>query len=258
MKGLIEKVAFILNGFNLMIEKIINNYHLFIFKDKSELSKNVSDYISESIRTTLHAKDRFQFCVCGGSTPESIYTSLSKKELHWEKVDIFLGDERCVNPSSDLSNTSMLHRSLLKNFGSKADFYNIFNDQKINVDNSIQLLLEELKKKCKGSPPIFDFSLLGLGNDGHTASLFPNKNNITDQFVITSFGNGLKRISLTPKVLSASIKIAFVVSGSSKQIALKRLISNSESSDRTPAKLINSKSKILIFTDLEASKDLDL
>ena len=75
---------------------------------------------------------------------------------------------------------------------------------------------------------------------------------------MTTFGNGLKRISFTPKVLSASRKIAFVVSGSSKKIALKRLFSNSESSDRTPAKLIKSKSKILVFSDLEASKDLDL
>ena len=240
------------------MEKIINNYHLIIFKDKSELSKKVSEYISERIKINLNAKDRFQFCVCGGSTPKNIYNYLSEKELNWEKVDVFLGDERCVNPKSEDSNTLMINNSLLSNFGSKAYFYKIFSDKKINEDISKQLLLEELKKKCEGNPPIFDFTLLGLGNDGHTASLFPNKNNNTDEFVITSFGNGLKRISFTPKVLSASRKIAFVVSGSSKKIALKRLFSNSESSDRTPAKLIKSKSKILIFSDLEASKDLDL
>jgi len=241
-----------------MIEKIIDNYHLIIFKDKSELSIKVSNYISERIKIILNAKDRFQLCLCGGSTPKNVYDFLSEKKLNWEKVDVFLGDERCVNPTSDESNTLMINKSLLKNFASRADFYNIFSDEKINEDISIQFLLEELKKKCEGNPPIFDFTLLGLGNDGHTASLFPNKNNKTDEFVMTSFGNGLKRISFTPKVLSASRKIAFVVSGASKQIALKRLISNSESSDRTPAKLIKSKSKILVFTDLEASKDLDL
>ena len=240
------------------MEKIINNYHLIIFKDKSELSKKVSEYISERIKINLNAKDRFQFCVCGGSTPKNIYNFLSEKELNWEKVDVFLGDERCVNPKSEDSNTLMINNSLLNNFGSKAYFYKIFSDKKINEDISKQLLLEELKKKCEGDPPIFDFTLLGLGNDGHTASLFPHKNNNTNEFVITSFGNGLKRFSFTPKVLSASRKIAFVVSGSSKQIALKRLFSNSESSDRTPAKLIKSNSKILVFSDLEASKDLDL
>jgi len=241
-----------------MIEKIIDNYHLIIFKDKSELSLNVSNYISERIKIILNAKDRFQLCLCGGSTPKKVYDFLSEKELNWENVDIFLGDERCVNSTSDESNTLMINNSLLKNFGSKADFYNIFRDKEINEDISKQLLIEELKKRCEGNPPIFDFTLLGLGNDGHTASLFPNKNNNTDEFVIISFGNGLKRISFTPKVLSASRKIAFVVSGSSKQIALKRLFSNSESSDRTPAKLIKSNSKILVFSDLEASKDLDL
>ena len=241
-----------------MIEKIIDNYHLIIFNDQRELSIKVSDYISERIKIILNAKDRFQFCVCGGSTPKNVYNLLSEKELDWEKVDVFLGDERCVNPNSDESNTLMINNSLLNNFGSKANFYNIFNNENINEDISIQSLKEELNKKCEGDPPIFDFTLLGLGNDGHTASLFPYKNNITDEFVMPSFGNGLKRISFTPKVLSASRKIAFVVSGSSKQIALKRLISNSESSDRTPAKLIKSKSKIIVFADLEASKDLDL
>ena len=241
-----------------MIEKKIDNYHLIIFNDKRELSIKVSDYISERIKITLNAKDRFQLCLCGGSTPKNVYNFLSEKELNWEKVDVFLGDERCVSPHSDESNTLMINNSLLNNFGSKADFYSIFSNEKINDDISIQLLEEELKKKCEGNPPIFDFTLLGLGNDGHTASLFPNKNNNTDEFVIASFGNGLKRLSFTPKVLSASRKIAFIVSGSSKQIALKRLINNAESSNRTPAKLIKSKSKILVFTDLEASKDLDL
>ena len=241
-----------------MIEKLIDNYHLFIFKDKSELSIKVSDYISERIKINLNAKDRFQFCVCGGSTPKNVYSYLSQKELNWEKVDVFLGDERCVNPKSEESNTLMINNSLLNNFGSKADFYNIFSDEKINEDISKKLLLDELKKKCDGYPPIFDFTLLGLGNDGHTASLFPYKDNNTDEFVMTTFGNGLKRISFTPKVLSASRKIAFVVSGASKKIALKRLFTYSESPDRTPAKLIKSKSKILVFSDLDASKDLDL
>ena len=242
----------------LMIEKKIDNYHLIIVKDKSELSIKVADYISERIKIILNAKDRFQLCLCGGSTPKNVYDFLSEKELNWEKVDVFLGDERCVKPTSDESNTLMINNSLLNNFGSKADFYNIFSDKKINEDISKKLLLDELKKKCDGYPPIFDFTLLGLGNDGHTASLFPYKDNNTDEFVMTTFGNGLKRISFTPKVLSASRKIAFVVSGTSKQIALKRLFSNSESSDRTPAKLIKSKSEILVFSDLEASKDLDL
>ena len=242
----------------LMIEKIIDNYHLIICQDKSELSIKVADYISERIKIILNAKERFQLCLCGGSTPKNVYDFLSQRELNWEKVDVFLGDERCVNATSDESNTLMINNSLLNNFGSKADFYNIFSDEEINEDISKELLIAELKKKCEGNPPTFDFTLLGLGNDGHTASLFPNKNNKTEEFVITSFGNGLKRISFTPKVLSASRKIAFVVSGTSKQIALKRLFSNSESSDRTPAKLIKSKSEILVFSDLEASKDLDL
>ena len=242
-----------------MIEKTINNYSLFIFKDKIELSLHVSHFIEKQINQSLKIKKRFQFCVCGGSTPKSVYDLLSKKELSWEKVDLFLGDERCVSPKSDNSNSLMLRKSLLKDFGSKASFYEIFNEGKINENIVKENFITHLKAKCAGNPPVFDLTLLGLGDDGHTASLFPYKtNNNSKDLVIYSDGKGLKRISLTPKILSLSNKVAFLVCGSSKQIALERLIDSKESFERTPAKLINPNSQILVFTDLEATKYLSI
>ena len=82
-----------------MIEKKIDNYHLIIFNDKRELSIKVSDYISERIKITLNAKDRFQLCLCGGSTPKNVYDFLSEKELNWDKVDVFLGCLLYTSPS---------------------------------------------------------------------------------------------------------------------------------------------------------------
>jgi len=239
-----------------MIKKEINSYSIFVFDNKIELTSYLTEYISNKIKNSLKVNDRFKFCVCGGSTPKVIYEKLSNVDLSWQDVDIFLGDERCVNPLSDESNTNMLRNSLLKNYASKAFFCEVFQNNKFNDELAKQLYLKTLKEKCDGNPPIFDLTLLGLGDDGHTASLFPYKHINNNDFIITSFGKGLKRISLTPRVISASSEIAFLVTGASKNLALKRLINKSESTERTPARLIKCDSKILVFCDSEASNEL--
>ena len=108
------------------IEKSKNGYSLSIYKDKSELSLAVFKYIENQIIQTLKNKDRFKFCVSGGSTPKSVYQLLSKSDIAWEKVDIFLGDERCVDPDSELSNSLMLKNSLLTNYGSSLFLRNFY------------------------------------------------------------------------------------------------------------------------------------
>ena len=239
-----------------MIEKNIDKYTFIIFENKIKLTSYLSEYISNKIKTSLKFKDRFKFCLCGGSTPKAVYEKLSNVDLSWRDVDIFLGDERCVDPLSEESNTNMLKNSLLKNYASKSFFCELFKNKDLNDDLAKQLFLKTLREKFDGNPPIFDLTLLGLGDDGHTASLFPYNDFNNDDMVITSFGKGLKRISLTPRIISTSLEIAFLVTGSSKNLALKRLIDKNESSRRTPAKLINSNSKILIFCDSDASDEL--
>ena len=241
-----------------MIEKNIDKYRIFIFENKFKLTSYLTEYISNKIKTSSNAKDRFKFCVCGGSTPRVIYEKLSNSDLPWQDVDIFLGDERCVDPLTENSNTNMLKNSLLRNYASKAFFYEIFKNKDLNDELAKQLYLKILKEKFASYPPIFDLTILGLGNDGHTASLFPYENFNNDDLIITSFGKGLKRISFTPKIISSSSEIVFLVTGESKNLALKRLIDKNESPKRTPAKLINSNSKILIFCDSEASNDLPI
>ena len=241
-----------------MIEKKIYNYNFFIFENKIKLSSYLTEYISNKIKTSLKDKDRFKFCVCGGSTPKVIYEKLSNVDLTWQDVDVFLGDERCVDPLKEESNTFMLKNSLLKNYASKAFFCEVFKNKDLNDYLAKQTYLKILKEKFVGNPPIFDLTLLGLGDDGHTASLFPYEDINNDDLIITSFGKGLKRISLTPKIISASSEIAFLVTGTSKNLALKRLIDKNESPKRTPAKLINSNSKILIFCDTDAANELPI
>ena len=241
-----------------MIERNIDTYTFFIFENKIKLSLYLTKYISNKIKSSLKVNDRFKFCVCGGSSPRNIYEKLSNLELSWEDVDIFLGDERCVDPLSNESNTYMLKNSLLKNYASKAYFCEVFKNKDFNDDLAKQVYLKALEEKFAGNPPIFDLTLLGLGDDGHTASLFPYTDINNNDLIITSFGKGLTRISLTPKIISASSEIVFLVTGESKNLALKRLIDANEPPERTPAKLIKSNSKILIFCDSDAANELPI
>ena len=119
-----------------MIEKVKNGYTINIYKDKLELSKAVFEFIESQIVQTLKNKERFKFCVSGGSTPKSVYQLLSISDLRWDMVDVFLGDERCVDPNSELSNSLMLKNSLFTNFGSKAYFYEIFSN--LNADDEAE------------------------------------------------------------------------------------------------------------------------
>ena len=183
-----------------MIEKVKNGYTLNIYKDKLELSTSVFKFIESQIIRTLKYKERFKFCVSGGSTPKSVYQLLSNSDLRWDMVDVFLGDERFVDPNSELSNTLMLKNSLLTNFGSKAFFYEILNDLKADDETIKNQFISKLFAKCGSNPPFFDLTLLGLGDDGHTASLFPyQKNNNADDFVIFNEGKRIKKNFINSK-----------------------------------------------------------
>ena len=232
------------------------NYKIERFKTKDDLAEASLGVILKIIQSALEVKDRVQIALSGGSTPSAVYQLLSKADIDWNCVDIFLGDERWVDPQDQSSNALMLRKTLLSNSpGSQACFHEVPTTQFPNPYQSVDYLEQLLKQKCVGSPPVFDLMLLGLGEDGHTASLFPYSDSLKvfDRWVTLGNGKGHDRITLTSPVLSAAKNVVFLVSGSSKQIALKRLIDPSEPSNRTPAKLVQPVNEILVLADNDSS-----
>ncbi len=226
--------------------------------DTNELARVASQLISLSIKQGLSHKDRFQIALSGGSTPSETYKLLGQQQLEWNRVDIFLGDERWVDMQDHASNAGMVNRTLFLNSpASQAMFYPVQTVQLSNPQESAKAYSHTLENVCLGVPPQLDLILLGLGDDGHTASLFPYSESLNrkDCWATVSNAKGHDRITLTAPVLSAARKIIFLVSGSSKQQALRRLIDPLESTDRTPARLVEQNSEILIYAD-EASSAL--
>ena len=233
---------------------------IFKIEIADDLACRASQIISAHLELALDQRDRAQISLSGGSTPEKTYELLSKEQLPWNRVEIFLGDERWVDPQDISSNAFMINRTLLKSGpGSKATFHSVPVIEMISPEASAKAYADILKKSCIGQPPIFDLMVLGLGEDGHTASLFPGTDavHVQDRWVVVGAGKGLQRITLTAPVLSAARKVIFIVSGSSKQEALRRLIDPSESVQRTPARLVRPDSEILVLADEAAAAGIE-
>ncbi|KGG15162.1 MULTISPECIES: 6-phosphogluconolactonase [unclassified Prochlorococcus] len=220
--------------------------------DQDTLAKSASDVISGHIKSVLKFKDRFKIALSGGSTPRKAYKLLSSTDLPWHRVDVFLGDERWVSHDDETSNALMLRQTLLaSDSGSKASFHPVPTTEFDSPERSAHEFSNLIRQVFKNDFPCFDLILLGLGEDGHTASLFPGTDslNVKNTLATVGRGKGQERISLTAEVLSAASKVIFLVSGVSKQIALKRLLDPNESYERTPARLVQPKSEVSLLVD---------
>ena len=238
----------------------MTKYEIRASEDKNSLAKAASDLVAQIIESTLQIKSRAKIALCGGSTPKAAYSLLGEKKIEWTKVDLFLGDERWVETESRESNCFLLKNSLLKegNPSLDASFFSVSTVELRSPENSAKDYESILRNNLDGDPPKFDLILLGLGDDGHTASLFPGSDALfeRDSLIAVGEGKGHKRITFTSKLLSSADKVVFLISGSAKQTALKRLLDHSESWERTPAKLVAPTSEIIVLADKDAYPSL--
>ena len=238
----------------------MTKYRIKATKTKDDLALLAREVLIDYIKLGLAKKERFQISLAGGSTPSTTYKLLAQINLPWNKVDVFLGDERWVDESDELSNSNMIKNSLLSiPPGKFSKFHPIVTTKYTSPQDSADNYHNYLEKFFNASPPVFDLILLGLGDDGHTASLFPGSSSlkVVNKWATISEGMGLPRITLTSPVLSAAKKVIFMVSGSNKKQALSRLLDPQELSNRTPAKLVQPNSEVLILADNEAIASLE-
>ncbi len=234
----------------------MSQYDIQVLEDKTSLAFTASDLIAQIIQSTLKTKNRAQIALCGGSTPKAAYSLLGKKNLEWSNVDLFLGDERWVDKKSQDSNCFLLNNSLFVggNPSLAASFFSVKTVDLASPEESAKDYERILKNNLYEDPPRFDLILLGLGDDGHTASLFPGSDAlyVRDSLITVSEGKGHKRVTFTRDLLSSAENVVFLISGTSKQTALKRLLDQSESWERTPAKLVAPSSDIIVLADKDA------
>ena len=238
----------------------MTSYRIETARDAQDLALRAAEYIATAIQLALDQRDRAQIALSGGTTPSKAYQRLGQQHLPWNRVDVFLGDERWVSADDESSNARMLRSTLLLagEPGAAACFHPVPTVELPSPEASADAFEQLITTSCSGEPPIFDMMVLGLGDDGHTASLFPGTDapEVCDRWTTIGRGKGLERITLTAPVLSASRTVMFLVSGGNKRDALRRLLDPAESSERTPAKLAQPESEIIVLTDEAACEGL--
>ncbi len=233
----------------------MTHYRLQSSPDKATLAQAAATAMAAVIRATATRKPRCVVALAGGSTPEAAYGHLGQEDLPWERVELVLGDERWVDAQDPASNAGMVRRCLLS--GSRAHrarLHPVPTHMMPSPEAGARAYEDLLQTLCPGQPPQLDLALLGLGNDGHTASLFPGTTavEVKDRWTTVGWGKGLPRVSMTAPLLSAAQQVIVLVAGAAKRQALQRLLDPQEDPARTPAKLVAPKGEVLVLCDQAA------
>jgi 6-phosphogluconolactonase len=228
--------------------------------DLESLSQAAAEFIMEQSKKAIEARGRFSLLLSGGSTPRRTYELLASEmfraSIEWKNVHIFWGDERCVPPDDPRSNERMARETFL-------DHVSIPQEQihAVHCAGSPQQAARDYESTLKDffgdRDPSFDTVLLGLGKDGHTASLFPGspalKENKRWVMAAHSGKEGFDRVTLTPVIINRASSIVFLVAGKEKARILREVTANVAVGDPLPARLISpSGGQLVWLVDKEA------
>lgn len=236
--------------------------NLRIYKTTEELTLDLANYIIEIAQKTIEKNDRFNFVLTGGNSPKALYTFLAteyRSKIDWNKVFFFFGDERNVPANDENYNGLMAKKSFFDILETPEDhiFY-------VNTTLDPQAAAADYKnridKHFNNNDLVFDLILLGMGDDAHTASIFPHTTLVgnTEATVASVFVEKLNthRISLTAPLINKALNVAFLVFGENKAEALKHVIKDEQKEvDNYPSQLINPiDGKLTWFVDEAASR----
>jgi 6-phosphogluconolactonase len=280
-------VTFVVNGFllflqphtrtNLLLNEIrvkktvnqfINNKLnkiVRIFHTPVELAEEFAGELEQMINESVKSDKSFTISLSGGSTPEILFKLLSEKyagSVDWKYVHFFWGDERCVPADSSESNFGMTKRTLLDKIDIPAgNIHRIIGEAE--PENEAVRYSEEiiLNTEERNGFPVFDLFILGLGEDGHTASIFPGHLEYLESDKICIVASHpvtrQKRISITGRVINNAERVVFLVTGNKKQIIVEKMFKKDPVSLNYPAAhIVPVYGDLSWFLDNEAAKGL--
>ena len=232
-----------------------------IYRDKEEVAREFSAYFAE----LAQASDAFHVALSGGSTPKTVFDILARDyrdTLDWDKIHLYWGDERCVPPTDEQSNYRMTVDHLISKIDiPQTNINRILGENEPEGEAKRYSGVLERNLDRTGDTPQFDLIILGMGDDGHTASIFPHQIDLWEApehcVVATHPESGQKRVSLSGKPINAAREVAFLVTGESKSEKVKAIVEGAHGAEVYPASLVYPKTGNLNwFLDREAASGL--
>jgi 6-phosphogluconolactonase len=234
-----------------------------ILRTAAELFEAAASEFANQAAQAVNTRGRFTVALSGGSTPKALYSLLATKSgIPWEKICFFWGDERHVPPDNQESNYRMAHEALLSKVAVRPE--NIFRVHAEERDAAsaaaeYEKTLKEFFQLAPGKFPRFDLVLLGVGTDGHAASLFPGTTalNETRQLVVANWVAKFNtdRITFTYPVLNSAACILFLASGPDKAAILHEVLRN-PAADLPSQKIIPTNGRLIWLVDQAAASGL--
>ncbi len=236
-----------------------------IYKNKEQLAEELALWICDLIKFTLQTQEYFTLVLSGGETPKILFEKLAspefKEKINWKRIQIFWGDERCVPFRDERNNAKMAYELLID----RVDIpHTQVHVMRTDIEPSFaakeyEKMLHHLFDNTYNS---FDLILLGMGDDGHTLSLFPNSPLISDEnksWVNEVYNEDQKmyRITLMPSIVNRSSNIVFLIDGRKKSAVLKKVIEGKYMPSELPAQVIKPVTgELNWFLDEDVAKDL--
>lgn len=238
---------------------------LHIFDNKKIMSEKLALWIIKQVADTLKDQEFFSLVLSGGETPKLLYQKLAsekyRNKINWKRIHIFWGDERVVPFTDDRNNAKMAFDILLDQIDIPPGNIHIMRTD-IEPNFAVKEYRKLLHTFFDSTEISFDLVLLGMGDDGHTLSLFPGSPIIKEHihWVNSVYNEDQKmfRITLMPKIVNRSSNIAFMVDGAKKAKILQQVLEGEYAPTKLPSQIIKPvKGELHWFLDKAVSKELN-
>ena len=241
------------------------NAEVRILQDAPAVARRAAERFVEAAAAAVKDKGSFRVVLAGGSTPKTLYSLLVdgqglRAQVPWDKMHLFFGDERHVGPEHPDSNFRMATEVMISKSPLKPEQISRIKGELSDAEEAAQEYEQTIRSQFNlayGEFPRFDLVLLGMGSEGHTASLFPGTKALreTSRIAVHNWvGKFLSdRITLTAPAINNSAEVIFMVTGADKALALTAVLERVYEPDQLPAQLIQPKNGTLLWlTDKDA------